>query len=804
MFKSQGMGQLVKKKLLQNLYTGYNPEAGIVRMILLFGWFLLYIQTIHASKHDFYDNMRYSRLSINDGLSQNLVSSIHQDKMGFMWMGTKDGLNMYDGYTFKKFKHNPADPSSISDNFIEVIFCDRQGRIWLGTNTGGLNLYDRAQNSFIRFLNDPANEKTISSNSILSITDDIHGNIWVGTSGGGVNRISIAGSELIPHIKDVTITRFAGHPVNKALGKHKITSLFTDSNHLLWIGTHKGVYTLHIESLLFQQIPLRSMAPVKSPLRFFADGQVIIFEDHKGGIWMFARAGLFKYDADLGVFLQDEYDYHLDRLQNTSYNPLAASVIQVKEEYGLWLSSEKGLTVYFPEKGIYHELPQNNDNPEGLPEGHLISVFADRSGTIWIGSNGYGLASYDPYAIKFNYPLDSGINSNGEKITSRDLSVRAIYQNADGLLWIGANQGFFSVNRFTSEIKQRVIEAPGITEKVSVYSIQADQGGILWLGSSAGLVRFDPVKLSYDIFCAWHSDQSESDDPRVATVFFQDEQVWVLTPYSMARFDQEAETFRHVRFSEKPLDRYREMVFPVVFKDKKGNIWLGSHEGFHGFDKEKNEFVHFINDPGNAQSLPFNNVRTILPDHTHPDKYLWVATGGGGLAKFDMDSYSFTVWNEKDGLSNNLIYGMLEDQNQNLWLSTNHGLSRFDVGQKQFHNYTIADGLQSNEFNSGAYFINSRGEIFFGGIMGYNCFFPEQVKHKNYQPRVVFTDFQLLKRENPDNEIIRNIAETETISLEHYQNDFSIEFAALDLGSPRRNRFAISLSFFVSSSDNSF
>ena len=578
--------------------------------------FLLFLLVFYATQanssninFDFYSHISFNRLSINDGLSQNLVSTIHQDKLGFIWIGTMDGLNMYDGYSFRIYKHNPFDPTSLSDNFIKAIFCDSRGRLWVGTHTGGLNLYDRDNDRFIRFMHNPQDENTIGANFILSIIDDKYGNIWVGTSGGGLNRISFSNDELIPSIEDIKIARFTNEDDDKSINSHGVTSLFIDKNDILWIGTHQGVfaYSIDSEDTFFRQIPLKmNTSDSANPMTHFnfADGRVIIFDDHEGEIWMFGRPGLFKYDSGSGVFEQDQFDYHLDLVNRNSYNPHAALSFKNKDITEFWLSSERGLTVYFPDTGKYFELPQNNDNLSGLPEGNLISAYVDKSGTMWIGSNGYGLAIYDPYKQKFNYPMETGFNADGEQISSRRLSLRSIYETDDGFLWLGANQGFFRVNRMTSEISEVLIDASDITRNLVVYSIESDKNGILWLASAAGLVRFNPVTMTYDIYSAWHSDESESDDPRVSRVFFQNEDIWVLTPYGLALFDKQTGKFEHFRYTNEPLDRYRDMVFPYAYIDRKGDFWLGTHQGFHFFDKRNKDFVHYSNDPHNLHSLP--------------------------------------------------------------------------------------------------------------------------------------------------------------------------------------------------------
>jgi len=231
-----------------------------------------------------------------------------------------------------------------------------------------------------------------------------------------------------------------------------------------------------------------------------------------------------------------------------------------------------------------------------------------------------------------------------------------------------------------------------------------------------------------------------------------------------------------------------------MFEDDHGNFWLGTHNGLHYFDVATRQMTLYLNDPNNPASLPFNNVRTILPDPYQPQRFLWIATGGGGIAQFDLQEKTFINFSERHGLANNMVYGMLADDAGNFWMSTNHGLTRFNVASGTFYNYTVADGLQSNEFNSGAFYKSRRGELFFGGIRGYNRFFPVQIKHKTFAAPVVFTALNLIAGEPEHSEPTIHLSGKKHIQLTHKQNHFMVSFSALDLASAAKNQYTYSLS----------
>jgi signal transduction histidine kinase/ligand-binding sensor domain-containing protein/DNA-binding response OmpR family regulator len=745
-----------------------------------------------------YNNARFKRITIDEGLSQNFVPAITQDKIGFIWMGTKDGLNMYDGHRFTVYRHDPFDQFSISDNFVKVIFCDSKGRIWAGTLNGGLNVFDPYAGKFYSFQHNPDDSNSLSSNNVQAITEDNKGDIWVGTNTKGLNRLHIKDKETFPFPENVTVTRIKETLDGIFLGDASILSLTTDSNDRLWIGTDFCILVAgisdqepvfrHVQCRLLSHTTYESSYPVESE---FAGRS--IFEDKDGEIWMLNRHGLFSYIPAQGIFQQfilADPGYDLFRC-------LAATSFYNKGEKEIWLCKEDRIVVVNTITGKVSEIIQDTNNNEGLQQGHLISLFVDRSGTMWIGSNGYGISLFDPYSTKFGYPNDTFNFSENNTFSSRFLSIRSFYTSSeqDKYLWIGANTGFYRINRKESQLTPINTERGWVNDEgLIVYSITGDKNGLLWLGSSWGLISYNPATGDSKVYGTMLYDNNSDIDPRVAKVWLRNDEIWILTANSIALFDRQSGKFEHFRYNEHPVNRFKEMVYPVFHEDNSGNFWLGTPDGLQYFNVTTRRFQVYINDPQNPESLNFNDVRAVIADPFNPGQYLWLATGGGGISRFDIKAGTFRSFTEKEGLANRMVYGMLTDDEGTLWLSTNKGLSKFDIKKEEFINYSVSDGLQSNEFNSGAFFKSPDGEMFFGGIKGYNHFFPDRLEHKQFAAPVVFTAFNLLNdtRKEKKTKILDEFLNSGSVHLPHNLNFFNIEFSSLDFSASNKKHFAYS------------
>ncbi len=768
------------------------PSRAFLLFPLLFGFFSLFAQDNHSAI-DQYVHSRLRHLTINEGLSQNLITALLQDHKGFIWIGTKDGLNKYDGYNFTIYKHDPFLPTSLADNYITTIYEDDQQRLWIGTMNGGLHLLDRNSGAFIRFTHEPAIGNSIGNDYIRSITGDKKGNLWVNTN-SGLEKLSFPDKQRLPGPDNLSIIR--NFPIENA-GAVTTGNIwgnpFIDSKNRLWLhssGQHIFVMDLNQSERGFRQVTQLIMDDNGRTLEI-TTGARVFFEDDNGLVWIGGGNGLLWFDENRQRF----HSFRASHPEFPQVDIFVAMSVTREGKQEIWIGNNDGLIVLDPESGYFQWLKHDRNNPQGIQAGAIIRLLADHSGSIWVGSGGYGLSIIDPFSIKFNYPINPLINPNNQIRDSRDLSIRGFWEtfDKDNYLWI-AVVDLYRVNRKTGKMQEiRLPTYPGI--ETVVYSIAGSQDGYLWVGSSYGLVRLNSSDLSTRVFLTNLSRGTDQDDPRINRVHVSQNGIWVMTANTFSRFDPATETFRHYFYNAEPLDRFSDTVFPYIYEDPEGNLWMGTRNGLKFFNVKTNSQTTYTNDPQNPASLSFDDVRAIVPDVDEPGNVLWIGTAGGGLNRFDIQKGIFEVFTEREGLPNNLIYGILADQQGNLWMSTNQGLSRFSIRERRFTNFTVKDGLQSNEFNSGAFYQSPSGEMFFGGIHGYNNFFPERIKTKTYQAPIVITRIKMLSEgsEEKNRQLVNQLEGANKIVLTRKENHFSIEFASLDYSSPHNNQFAYNM-----------
>ena len=741
---------------------------------------------VHSGLHYF------KQFTVDDGLSQNDITSIHQDRKGFIWVGTRDGLNKFDGFRWSVFKYDPTDEYSLYDSYVTAIHEDQYQRLWIGTNNGGLHYFDRINLSFVRFPHDPEKENSISSNQIRSIISDENGELWVGTNGGGLNKL-IFNSKEAPAHDNIKVVRYDG-PVNGFPEPDaSVHTLFFDSNRQLWIGTGKNVFLLDTANRFASFINI-AIDPSAITNAQGLDGSVMgarsIFEDNFGGIWMGNSYGLFILDAENSLFIK----YNSFRAPFTGAGVLSATFFYNRDKEEIWIVSENSIYVLDPLTEEYFEITHENQPGVGMQKGGFNTLYADNGGGIWIGSNGKGLSLYSPGTIKFVHARDTLRAGTGKSFSSRDLSIRGFYQGPDdyNILWIGAEDGLYKVSRANSVMTRITLYDTRGDEISGVSSITGDENGLIWLGTGGGLVRFNPGDNSSRFFPTGLSLE-EPDGMAVTCVHVSKGNIWVLTTNTIARLDQETGDFSHTVFRGEPRDNYRIGFFPYIHKDRNGNLWIAADNGLHYFDVHRGDKRSYEINPSDPHSRFLNNINVIMDDPFLPDDYLWLGTAGNGIIRFDKNNAGIDAYTEKQGLSNNMVYGMLYDDAGAFWISTNRGLSKFIIDLKVFTNYSRVDGLQGNEFSNRASYKSLLGEMFFGGINGYNSFYPSEIRPRDFQAPMVFTGFRILNENVADKFPDLEVNEEVQVKLSYTQNSFIIEFASLDFANPLNNSFSYSM-----------
>lgn len=748
--------------------------------------FVFFILILSNSFESYSQQTSFRHLTINDGLSQNAVFAILRDSKGFMWFGTKDGLNRYDGYSFVVYQHNPFDSTTISANFITALFEDSRRLIWIGTLNGGLNCYDRSSENFYHIRYSPKEADTFSE--IKSITEDKSGNIWIGTKSDGLIKLSFSGKNLFQLGAKQYLPKEG--KIN-SLSSSSIADVQFDSEGILWVGTENGLNEFDPQTEKFNHYKIQTRNP-KAPASP-NDGNVnSIYESKNGDLWLGTLSGLVKFNRNDKSYKL--YPHHFE-----VYRYGWGNIIQIIEDnFGkLWLAAPGELMCFDPSVNSYSYFKNDPFNPQSLSFNSISSLYFDNTSILWIGTAGMGINIYDFKSNRFS-SLTREKDSNSR---IAGFSIRSILEENENVLWISADV-LYRWNRKTGELKSYETSSNKLDNfgNTGVWSMIKSHDGKIWTATTEGVYRYDPLTEKANQYKYNPANADGLPQKEIYYVLEDSHQtIWIATlNYLSKLIDVDRGIFQHFRYQTDFVTN--DEVKPIIYQDTQGNFWVGTKDGLKKFDPLLKKFKSYSNDPSKSNSLNNNSIKSICADPHQPNKYLWIGTAGGGLNRFDFDDESFTHFTEANGLPNNVVYGILPDGNGNLWLSTNKGLSKFSLKDFSFRNFDVRDGLQSNEFNSGAYFRSKSGEMFFGGINGLNYFYPNHVPDNSNKPNVVLTSFKVhdtsisVKRNNAI--LSKSICETDKIFLSHDQDVITFEFAAMDYSAPEKNQYAYKLENF--------
>ncbi len=702
--------------------------------------------------------IRFDKIDLEDGLSQNSVVCFWQDSRGLMWIGTQDGLNLYDGQSFKHFKREADNPNSLSDNFVSSIFEDSKQRLWIGTDNG-LNLFDRNFHHFKTFFYDPKNPYSISQNTVNCIFEDAKKQLWVGTN-EGLNKFNNA---------DGRFNRY----VSKNSAESHINSIVETANGQVWLGTNDGILLWDNKAMRFGK-------------KFLA-GQKIkqIKLDIRGHLLAFSGQTIFRKDPNKMA---------PDVIYNYTYD-----ISDVLQEKGgdIWVST--------PKFGLYRFVSGDMDSepiiyaysplaPKGITTDHLSRIYQDRSGVIWIGTEDFGVCKFNLKGSRFgtyaNTPIQTILNSN---------TVRGILEDRFGRLWVGTSSGLDKMNRRTGEVSGN---NPFSGEQVNC--IFEDKSGNIWIGTKTkGLFKYTGNDISLAIYesqligYTFDAANPNSLPSNNVKIIFQDRNggIWIGTEDGgMAKMQEKDGSFKRYVHDKSESNCLSHNRIRGIYEDKNGFFWISTNGGgLNKFDPKTEKFKVYRYSAKDTNSISTDRV---YPVYEMANGTFWVLTYGGGLNKFDPKTEKFSHITEEDGLPNNVLYGVLAKSDKELWFSTNRGITRFDTERMHFKQYTTSDGLQSNEYNFGALYKSKTGEMFFGGIHGLNYFRPDSIKPDRYIPRLVFTDFQINNKSvmiGPNSLLQKHISETKVLELQYDNNSFAISFASLHFANPHNNKYAYKL-----------
>ena len=724
-------------------------------------------------------NLKFTHLGRSEGLSQSFITSIIQDSRGFMWFGTYDGLNKYDGYKFTKYKFDVRNKGSLSNNNIKCIFEDSKGNLWIGTGNG-LNRFDRNRETFDKFFHDNTSN-SLSSNAVNSIAEDKYGNIWIGCANDGQNT---GGLQLF----DVTKNKFFQYSAGSGIN---INDIIISSQQQLWIGSDVGISVFDIASRKFVQTFTHNNNDKNS----LAENYITtLFEDSYHNIWAGVRnAGLELLDKNTNSF---KHFRKQQGKQNGLSNDAVLAMME-DENKNLWIGTENGgLNILNQSTSVFTNYLQDESNPSSLQSNSIHSFYTDAKGNVWVGTQ-KGVDFLDCDTKKFNHikksQFEGGLSNN---------TIFCIRQASDDHLLIATDGGGLNIlNEKTGEISFMMHE-PGNKNSICgnhVISVLEDSYQNIWIGTwGDGLTVYNKSKNSYKHYKHDPSNPYSLGGVQPWTIYEDREKnIWIGTYWGgLSLYDRKNDRF--ITYKKNPNDLYaiNSNVVSAILEDREGNIWAGTAGGgFSMLDRKTNKFINYVHDE-KKNSVSSNSISIIYED---TEGGLWLGTGSG-LNYFNRKTNRFTLYNSENGLQNENVLDIIGDVNDNLWLNTGDGISMFNTKTKAIKNYFISPNWQGGAHSS---LRKPNGDIFMGSMDGVVQFNPDNMSDVKYDPPVAFTSFQIFNEEvpiadslHPKSTLKKSITETKEITIPYSKSIISFEFASLNFSSQRKRRYSYKLEGF--------
>jgi len=708
--------------------------------------------------------IRFNRLNTENGLSQNGVRTILQDRRGFLWFGTYDGLNRYDGYTFKIYRSKPGEPNSLSQKTVFCLMEGRDGMIWIGT-AGGLDRFDPQTETFTHYRHDPANPNSLSENLALSLHQDRDGMIWIGTVGQGVNRLDPTTGAFTHYIHNENDPESISAGVVWRVGE--------DRTGTLWFGTSGGLNRFDPQT---GKATRYLNNPAKSDVRTF-------HEDAAGNFWIGGQDGLLLLDRQTGQFHRTyKTENDLNIVQDSHISALYEDA-----HGGLWITShsDKMHRLDLP-SGVIVPYQYDSSDAYSLSNTNLWTVAGDREGNIWFGGEISGVNRCNSRPPEFRaYPI---LMPNKESA-----QAAAIFESPQGELIVGAYR-LLRLDEETGEYRPFLLPEQAFSQGV----MQVD-GTIWWTGAgtgNVGLFRYDPTTQAIATYTHDPANPNSLSHDGVFSIFRdRANHIWVGTDRGLDRYNPATDGFDHFTpFPEK--SDSSDNNIGAIYEDRDGRLWLGSwYSGLFRFDPNTQQFTHYPPDAQTPGKLAGNAALTI---HQDQQGTIWVGTSSA-LERYDAATDTFTQFTEYDGLPSSAIRCITEDEQQHLWVSTLNGLARFNPENKTFNSYNLSNGLLANQFVHHACYRSQRGDLYFGTVAGLVAFDPKKITDNPYRPPVMLTEMRLFNKPVlPGNDsLLRNAIETTSaLTLAPDDDVVSFDFAALSYVSPKYNRYRYMLQGF--------
>lgn len=730
-------------------------------------------------------SVKFTRIGLHEGLSQSSVFSICQDYLGFMWIGTRDGLNRYDARKFTTYRNTPSDSTSLSDNYILSLLEDSKKRLWVGTS-GGINLYDRYTDRFVRFpLVNNQSGNVLSEPNVSAITEDRSGRIWFGTTQGLYCVDELANPGHLVLVFDAAMYSDQGVP----LGCNNVQSFYEDTSGNIWLSTVNGV-------LVFDPyqpgVPLRLTTHFRQrPGELNSDDVRVVREISDGVFWFGTKdGGINAYNTHADTF---EYlTYRSDANGRSLANNDVRSIIEDRFG-GFWIGTINGLNYYTPENG-FQTFTANDYDRFSLSNNSIRPIFQDKRGSVWIGTYYGGVCVYDRHIPTFqNYAHSPYISSLSYNVVS------SVLEDTDGNLWVGTEGGGLNYMAPSGRVYRHFKHNPDDRGSLShnhVKSLHLDKDGNLWVGTYAGGLNL--LRRGTRTFQHIRHDPSVSHSISNNNVYAikgdTGGNLWFGTYGGGLNVKKAGDAMQFESYRAGKTGRYHlsSDLVRTVFIDSRGNLWVGTEDGLNLKRPGSDRFEVFFFSLDDSQSISGDIIISIFEDSKGR---IWFGTFKNGLNQYHYDTGTFSHLTAEDGLPGNNVFGILEDAGH-LWLSTNNGICRFDPESGTIKSYNTKDGIGGNEFSIGAYCRTASGQLIFGGSHGLTLFNPNDFSSSSYVPPVLFTDFRLFNKPvtpGLGSVLQKPVSITDTIVLSHSQRIFTVEFSAINYVLPEKNEYAYRL-----------
>jgi len=777
----------------------------LLKSILQIIFVIQLLQNVIIPNSESIENNKYKfiRIGVNEGLSQSSVLSMLQDEKGYMWFGTANGLNRYDGYEFVVYTKTPGDTSSISDNEISTIFEDSKGYIWIGTAIGVLNRFDPKTEKFKsfdiasssdwystndkKFYNYPIAFSRFQYSTITSIAEDEDGVLWIGTWGKGLIRFDPKTNQ------KKYFYHFKNQP--KSISSNRIVKILIDSKNIIWIGTFGGglnQVSVNSSNDNNEEIEFVKYEVANNTKQLIGSKIVSLFEDRDQNIWI----GSFSN----GVSIITRKEKSPKKISIEKFNKTESQYSALKENGVLAITQDAKGNMWFGTfgNGIFHyinnslyNLTSDPDNELSLSENEILSLLVDNSGVLWVGTHlGSGINKLDISSSKFlSFPINAKPNKS-----LNDNIIWSIQEDQNKNLWIGTYRG--GLNKF-SPTKNEYNYFDKLNSNIGdnhIRAIAEEKFGNLWIGTySGGLTHYNLKTKKFKNFVHDENNSLSLKFNQIQSLFIEnDTTLWVgtfgggLNKFNLDNFYnygiEDFESFQHNPAN--PFSISDDRIYSI-YKSKNGTMWFGTHGGgLNKFNKNENSFINY---KYNSKTNSVSDDRIMVLNETSDGKLL-IGTFGGGLDILDTKKEEFTNLKSTINLECDDVYGILVDNSERVWLSSDIGIFKIEKDLTSFTKYDLNDGLQSLEFNGGAYFESNDGTFYFGGINGLNYFNPDSLVINDYNPSIVISKIKIFDEELK--------GQTENLVLERDQNYFSFEFAALDYMNPQKNKYKYKLEGF--------